>query len=505
MPRPTGISTVGDLRRAIADGSVPRRSVHQEVRENLITKLRSGEPLFPGIVGYDDTVVPQLVNALLSQHNFILLGLRGQAKTRLLRALVTLLDEEIPVMPGCEINDDPLEPICSACCARLASEGDKTPVAWLGRDARYVEKLATPDVTIADMVGDIDPIKAARAGLQLSSELTMHYGLLPRANRGIFAINELPDLAGKIQVGLFNILQEGDVQIKGYPVRLPLDVMMAFTANPEDYTARGKIITPLKDRIGSEIRTHYPSGRTDAMAITAQEAWTKRDGVGPRAEVPAFVAEIVEEIAFQARQDRRIDKRSGVSQRLPISAMENVVSNAERRALTNREDCAVARVTDVYAALPSITGKFEMEYEGELKGAEMVARELIKAAVANVADGYLSHLETRQVIEWFDLGGSLQLSDTMSTKEVLSHAREVQGLIELAHTAGIPKEASAPLLASGVDFVLEGLYALKKIGRSEERGYHATESPVRRPREDKFRDEERTIPSIPQGKKKYYN
>jgi magnesium chelatase subunit I len=241
------------------------------------------------------------------------------------------------------------------------------------------------------------------------------------------------------------------------------------------------------------------------MAITAQEAWTKRDGVGPRTDVPAFVAEVVEEIAFQARQDRRIDKRSGVSQRLPISAMENVVSNAEKRTLTNREDCAVARVTDVYAALPSITGKFEMEYEGELKGAEMVGRELIKAAVANVADGYLSHLETRQVVEWFDLGGSLQLSDTMSTKEVLSHAREVQGLIELAHAAGIPKEASPPLLAAGVDFVLEGLYALKKIGRSEERGYHASESPVRRPREDKFRDEERTIPSIPQGKKKYYN
>ena len=505
MARPTGISTIGDLRRAVAEGTVRRRSVHQEVRDNLIVKLRSGEALFPGIVGYDETVVPQLVNALLSQHNFILLGLRGQAKTRLLRALVTLLDEDIPVMPGCEINDDPLDPICGACRARIASDGDKTPVAWLGRDARYVEKLATPDVTIADMVGDIDPIKAARSGLQLSSELTMHYGLLPRANRGIFAINELPDLAGKIQVGLFNILQEGDVQIKGYPVRLPLDVMMAFTANPEDYTARGKIITPLKDRIGSEIRTHYPAGRGDAMAITAQEAWMARDGIGPQTEVPTFVAEVVEEIAFQARQDRRIDKRSGVSQRLPISAMENVVSNAERRALMNREECAVARVNDVYAALPSITGKFEMEYEGELKGAETVGRELIKSAVANVADGYLSHLETRQVIEWFDLGGSLQLSDTMGTKDVLTHAREVQGLIDLAHAAGISKDASPQLLASGVDFILEGLYALKKIGRSDERGYHATESPVRRPREDKFRDEERTIPSIPQGKKKYYN
>src|SRR5436190_12744228 len=329
MVRPTGISTVGDLRRAIADGTLARRSVHQEVRENLITKLRSGEPLFPGIVGYDDTVVPQLVNALLSQHNFILLGLRGQAKTRLLRALVTLLDEEIPVMPGCEINDDPLDPICSACRARLAAEGDRTTIAWLGRDARYVEKLATPDVTIADMVGDIDPIKAARSGLQLSSELTMHYGLLPRANRGIFAINELPDLAGKIQVGLFNILQEGDVQIKGYPVRLPLDVMMAFSANPEDYTARGKIITPLKDRIGSEIRTHYPATRQHAMEITAQEAWV--NGRGTPLQVPAYVREIVEEIAFQARDDKKVDKRSGVSQRLPISLLENVVSNAERR------------------------------------------------------------------------------------------------------------------------------------------------------------------------------
>jgi magnesium chelatase subunit I len=497
------IQTLGDLRQLQHGAS---RSVKQEIRDNLVRKLRAGEPLFPGIIGYDDTVIPQLVNAILSRHNFILLGLRGQAKSRILRGLIDLLDERIPVVPSCEIHDDPLAPLCAACRARVAREGDRMPIAWLPREARFVEKLATPDVTIADMVGDIDPIKAARAGLQLSSELTMHYGLLPRANRGIFAINELPDLAGKIQVGLFNILQEGDVQIKGYPVRLPLDVLMAFTANPEDYTARGKIITPLKDRIGSEIRTHYPAGRSAGMAITAQEAWLTRNGSGPRTEVPTFVDEGVEEIAFQARQDRRIDKRSGVSQRLPISAMENVVSNAERRALMNREDCAVARVNDVYAALPSITGKFEMEYEGELKGAESVGRELIKAAVANVADGYLSHLETRQVIEWFDLGGSLQLSDTMSTKDVLGHARDVQGLIELAYAAGVPKDAPPPLLASGIDFVLEGLYALKKIGRSEERGYHATESPVRRPsREDKFREEERSIPSIPQGKKKYYN
>ena len=498
------VTTVGDLRRAIERGAVPRRSVHEEVRQNLVLKLRAGEKLFPGIVGYDDTVVPQLVNALLSRHNFILLGLRGQAKTRLLRALVTLLDDVIPVMPGCEINDDPLAPICGVCRTRIAVEGDRAPVAWLSRDARYVEKLATPDVTIADMVGDIDPIKAAKSGLQLSSELTMHYGLLPRANRGIFAINELPDLAGKIQVGLFNVLQEGDVQIKGYPVRLPLDMLIAFTANPEDYTARGKIITPLKDRIGSEIRTHYPAGRAEGMTITAQEAWLTRHAPSPRTEVPTFVAEVVEEIAFQARQDRRIDKRSGVSQRLPISTIENVVSNAERRALTHAEPTTVPRVTDIYAALPSITGKFEMEYEGELKGAEAIARELIRAAVANVADGYLAHLETRQVVEWFDLGGGLQLADSTSAEELLARTREVQGLVELAQAAGIPTRASAPLLASGVDFVLEGLYAMKKIGRSDERGYYATETPVRRlVREAPVRDE--TPISAGEGKKKYYN
>jgi magnesium chelatase subunit I len=500
----SAISTLGGLRQAVERGDVVRRPVRQEVRDNLICKLRMSQTLFPGIIGYDDSVVPQLVNALLSQHNFILLGLRGQAKTRLLRALTTLLDEEIPVVPGCEVNDDPLAPLCGACRARVADEGDDLAVSWLHRDRRYVEKLATPDVTIADMVGDIDPIKAARSGLQLSSELTMHYGLLPRANRGIFAINELPDLAGKIQVGLFNILQEGDVQIKGYPIRLPLDVLMAFTANPEDYTARGKIITPLKDRIGSEIRTHYPAGRADALAITAQEAWLSRNGVAAAADIPAFVAEIVEEIAFQARQDRRIDKRSGVSQRLPISAMENVVSNAERRAIASGEEVAVARVTDVYSALPSITGKFEMEYEGELKGAEAVARDLIRASVATVAAGYLSHLDTRQVVEWFDLGGSLQLSDTMSAAEVLSHARQVQGLVELACSAGVPANASEPMLAAGVDFLLEGLYATKKISRSDERGYHGAEPPVRKPAREISLDEEPRGPSGG-GRKKYYN
>src|SRR5215510_104991 len=420
------IHTLGELRQA----RLHSRPVKQEIRDNLVRKLQAGEPLFPGIIGYDETVVPQLVNAILSKHNFILLGLRGQAKSRILRGLVDLLDEHIPVVPGCEIHDDPLAPLCSACRARIAREGEDMPIAWLPRHARYVEKLATPDVTIADMVGDIDPIKAAQAGLNLSDELTMHYGLLPRANRGIFAINELPDLAGKIQVGLFNILQEGDVQIKGYPIRLKLDVMLVFTANPEDYTARGKIITPLKDRIGSEIRTHYPATRHNAMAITKQEAWTDRvDAV--KVEIPSYVREVVEEVAFQARADRKIDKRSGVSQRLPITTLELVVSNAERRALQNGEKVVVPRVTDLYAALPSITGKFELEYEGELRGAEQVARDLIRSAVGTVFSGMFDGVDTRTVVEWFDLGGSLPLADSTSAADVISQSRGVQGLREL--------------------------------------------------------------------------
>jgi magnesium chelatase subunit I len=493
------IETLGELRQA----RLRKRPVKQEIRDNLMSKLQAGEPLFPGIIGYDETVIPQLVNAILSRHNFILLGLRGQAKSRILRGLVDLLDEQIPVVPGCEIHDDPLAPLCAACRARIKQEGDAMPIAWLPREARYVEKLATPDVTIADMVGDIDPIKAAQAGLNLSDELTMHYGLLPRANRGIFAVNELPDLAGKIQVGLFNILQEGDVQIKGYPIRLKLDVMLVFTANPEDYTARGKIITPLKDRIGSEIRTHYPATRHNAMAITRQEAWTERPG-GLVVEIPDYVREVVEEVAFQARADRKIDKRSGVSQRLPITTLELVVSNAERRALSSGEGLVVPRVTDLSAALPSITGKFELEYEGELRGAEQVARDLIRSAVGSVFTGMFEGQDTRTVVEWFDLGGSLPLSDTSSADEVVSASRGVQGLRELAEHAGLKPGAPAPVVASAIDFVLEGLYAQKKITRSEERGYSAAEAAPRRA----ARREEPTVDEgfqIPTGKKKYYN
>jgi magnesium chelatase subunit I len=493
------IETLGELRAS----GYRSRPVKQEIRDNLVRKLRAGDALFPGIIGYEETVIPQLVNAILSRHNFILLGLRGQAKSRILRGLVDLLDDRIPVMPGCEIHDDPLAPLCAACRQRVALDGDRLSIGWLERDARYVEKLATPDVTIADMVGDIDPIKAAQAGLNLSNELTMHYGLLPRANRGIFAINELPDLAGKIQVGLFNILQEGDVQIKGYPIRLKLDVMLVFTANPEDYTARGKIITPLKDRIGSEIRTHYPATRHNAMAITKQEAWTDRvDAV--KVEIPSYVREVVEEVAFQARADRKIDKRSGVSQRLPITTLELVVSNAERRALANGEGVVVPRVTDVYAALPSITGKFELEYEGELRGAEQVARDLIRSAVGSVFTGMFDGVDTRTVVEWFDLGGSLPLEDSTSAENVITLTKSLQGIRELADRAGLSKGAPAPAVASAIDFVLEGLYAQKKISRTDERGYSAVEQTQRRPtrREEQAMDEEIRIPS---GKKKYYN
>jgi magnesium chelatase subunit I len=495
-------STLNELRAAVESGRVKRRSVRDEVRDNLIVRLRAGQTLFPGIIGYDDTVVPQIVNAILSRHNFILLGLRGQAKSRILRALTGLLDDEIAVVPGCEIHDDPLAPLCFACRTRVHSEGDALPIGWLGRDERYVEKLATPDVTIADMIGDLDPIKAARSGLDLADELTMHYGLVPRANRGIFAINELPDLAGKIQVGLFNILQEGDVQIKGYPIRLPLDVLMVFSANPEDYTARGKIITPLKDRIGSEIRTHYPATRHAAMTITAQEAWLQRGDV----IIPEFVKEAVEEVAFQARADQKIDKRSGVSQRLPISLLENVVSNAERRALLAGEATVVPRITDIYAAVPAITGKFELEYEGELRGADNVARDIIRAAVGNVFSGYYANADMRQVTEWFDLGGNLQIDDTLAAEELLGRARDVQGLRELAFTSGIDRKAPAPVVAAAIDFVLEGLYAQKKISRSDEFQYQSAEPP-RRPSPRGLQTEEsfeREIPNLG-GKKKYYN
>jgi magnesium chelatase subunit I len=485
--------TLGELRRSsFTEERLRTRRVKDELRENLSARLRQNEevPVFPGIVGYEDTVVPQIINAVLSRHNFILLGLRGQAKSRILRALTTLLDPHMPYVAGCEIHDNPYEPICRQCRDQVARLADETPIAYLAPGERYVEKLATPDVTIADLIGDIDPIKAARGGHELGSEFTVHYGLLPRANRGIFAINELPDLAGKIQVGLFNIMQEGDVQIKGYPIRLPLDVALVFSANPEDYTARGKIITPLKDRIGSEIRTHYPATVEEGIAITAQEAWTRRNG--QRLHLPKYVQEVIERIAFAAREDKKIDKRSGVSQRLPISAMENVISNAERRAIRNSEKLVVPRISDVYAALPAITGKLELEYEGEMKGADFVGRELIRASIAKTYDEYFTGANVQQIVQWFDLGGEIQLSDSVPAVEALENLKEIQGLVDKLGPLGVSLKESPEQQVSAAEFILEGLHAHKRIGRSEERVFKAGEKKTEaREREKSFEAEDR--------------
>ncbi len=407
-------------------------SVKDELRANLIKKLKRSEKLFPGIVGYDETVIPQLVNAILAKHNIILLGLRGQAKSRIIRQLTELLDDHIPIIAGSEVNDDPFHPISAYGRQTLGLHGDAAQIDWIDRDSRFVEKLATPDVTIADIIGDVDPIKAAKGGHLLSDELTIHYGLLPRANRGIFAINELPDLAGKIQVGLFNIMQEGDVQIKGYPVRLPLDVMLVFSANPEDYTARGKIITPLKDRIGTEITTHYPTEIQTAVEITRQEAWVTRDGLKDRLHVPDFIREVVEQIAFEARDDSRVDKHSGVSQRMPITVIESVISNAERRALLTEEEEIVPRISDIYAATPSMTGKMELEYEGEQIGAGRIAKDLIKRAAGEIFEGYFVGIDFAQTVQWFDQGNNLRLADTAAAEECKTFLEAVPELIETA-------------------------------------------------------------------------
>jgi magnesium chelatase subunit I len=462
QPLPT---TLGAL-RASPFGAPDRRgrSVKDEIRANLLARLAAGGPLFPGVLGYEDTVMPQVVNALLSRHHFILLGLRGQAKSRLLRALTTLLDPALPVLAGSETNDDPFAPISKFGRDRLREAGDDAPIAWLAPDQRYVEKLATPDVTVADLIGDLDPIKAARGGHLLSDELSIHYGMLPRAHRGLFALNELPDLAGKVQVGLFNVMQEGDVQIKGYPVRLALDVVMAFTANPEDYTARGKIITPLKDRIGSEIITHYPTEVSLARAITAQEAWTARGGLP--LHLSEIVAEVAERVAFEARQEKRIDQRSGVSQRLSITLLENVVSNAERRAVRLGESAIVPRLADLYAALPAITGKLELEYEGELIGGAVIARELIRrAADATLREREVS-LDLDPIVMWFDEGQALQVSDEAPTATARAGYGAVPGLLEAVTGAGLAGPEDADAIAA-CELVLEALVARRKLSRAE--------------------------------------
>jgi magnesium chelatase subunit I len=480
-------STLGELRKSAWTPERVGRSVKNELRDNLIAKLRTKESIFPGVVGYEDTVTPQIVNALLSKHNFILLGLRGQAKSRILRALTTLLDEWVPYVAGSEIRDNPYAPLSKYSRDLIATSGDDTPISWMGRDERYVEKLATPDVTVADLIGDVDPIKAARSGELLSSELTMHYGLLPRANRGIFAINEVPDLAGKIQVALFNIMQEGDVQIKGYPVRLQLDVAIVFSANPEDYTARGKIVTPLKDRIGSEIRTHYLDSLEQAISVTEQEAWSERGGL--KTHIPRYIREVVEQIAFVAREEKRVDKRSGVSQRLPIATMELVLSNAERRAFTHGESLVVPRVGDLYTALPGITGKIELEYEGEMRGADTVVREIIRTAIARTFDGYFTGVNTQQIEEWFNLGGTVQLSDATPSADSLKELKSIQGLFEKLKPLALPNNAAPEIAVSAAEFLLEGMTAHKRISRNEERSFTAGEKASRKERAQNFHEE----------------
>ncbi|MBX9929453.1 MAG: magnesium chelatase [Gemmatimonadaceae bacterium] len=463
-------TTLGALARSA--WGIPRmrgRSVRDELRTNLRARLLAGGPLFPGILGYEDTVIPQLANALLARHDFILLGLRGQAKSRLLRALVSLLDDAMPIVAGSEINDDPFAPISRFAKDRIREAGDDTPIAWVGRDQRYVEKLATPDVTVADLIGDLDPIRAARGGHLLSDELTIHFGMLPRANRGIFALNELPDLAGKVQVGLFNVMQEGDVQIKGYPVRLELDVLLAFTANPEDYTARGKIITPLKDRIGSEIITHYPEAVELGMAITAQEAWTARDGVTVR--ILPFLAEVVERVAFEAREDKRVDRRSGVSQRLPITLMESVVSHAEQRALRLGESEVVPRLADLYAALAAITGKLELEYEGELVGASAIARELIRRASDATLRARGVHAPFDAAVIWFDEGAILQVTDDASAQAVRLGFDAVPELVGTVVGEGLADAGDDAAVGAACELVLEALVARRRLSRSESGRY----------------------------------
>jgi magnesium chelatase subunit I len=490
--------TLGELQssKEFYEARLKKRSVKDELRENLIARLKTKESIFPGIVGYEDTVVPQIVNAVLSKQNFILLGLRGQAKSRILRGLTELLDEQMPYVAGCEIRDNPYHPLCRRCRDLIAEKGPASPIAFLPRQDRYVEKLATPDVTVADLVGDLDPIKAARGGQDLSNELTMHYGLLPRANRGIFAINELPDLAGKIQVALFNIMQEGDVQIKGYPVRLELDVVLAFSANPEDYTARGKIVTPLKDRIGSEIRTHYPETIEEGMAITAQEAWSERGST--KITIPHYLREVIEQVAFSAREDKKVDKRSGVSQRLPISTMELVVSNAERRALLHGEKMVVPRVSDLYAAMPGITGKLELEYEGEMRGADVVVRELIRGAIGKIFDKYFSGTNTQQIEQWFNLGGTVRIDDDQPSQAILEELKQIQGLFTQLSPVSVKASDTPEVAVAAAEFLLEGMYAHKRLSRSEERGFTAQEKATRKQERveereyDEFQEQRRT-------------
>ena len=485
--RETLPKTVGELRSS-GWKAVP---VKEEMRRNLIRRLKAKEPLLPGIIGYDKTVLPSLRNAILARHDFILLGLRGQAKSRILRALTGFLDERVPVVEGCEINDDPLAPLCKRCRRLAVERGDALPVAWLGREERFREKLATPDVTMADLIGDVDPIKAASERRSLSDEEVIHYGLIPRTHRGIFAINELPDLQTRIQVGLLNIMEERDVQIRGFPIRLPLDVCIVYSANPEDYTNRGTIITPLRDRIDSQIMTHYPATLEDGMAITTQESWVARTGA-PATKIPRLLRELVESVAFAARKSTFVDQSSGVSARLTIAALENVVSNAEHRAILNGEATVVPRVCDLYAALPAVTGKIELVYEGEQEGPAAVSRRVLGDAVQQLFSRYFPNAtppkpksrrpspevplkgskdtaaeETiyKPVMDWFAKGNKVELTDQMPAADYARALDKVDGLRDLA-TKHLKPEGDGEV-ALAMEFTLEGLHQHSLVAREE--------------------------------------
>ena len=462
--------TLGELKQS----GYKSEPVKDEMRRNLIAKIRAGTPLFPDILGYEETVVPQIQNAILSRHDMLFLGLRGQAKTRMLRQLVHLLDDAMPIVEGSEVNDDPLHPLSKESRDKLVALGDSTPIAWVGRSDRYQEKLATPDVTIADLIGEVDMIKHAE-GRYLSSELTMHFGLVPRSNRGIFCINELPDLSPKIQVGLFNVLEERDIQIRGYPIRMELDLCMVFSANPEDYTNRGRLVTPLKDRIGSVVRTHYPLTRELGMAINDQNAWVERDGA--KMAVPIYIKEVVEEMSRLARTSSHVNQASGVSVRMSIANLENVISNAERRALLNGESAIVPRVSDLTHATPSSRGKLELTMSEDEGHEDKLIGRLASEAVKNVFDSYMNIKEFRAAVDFFEGGKGVEISDTQASRVILDKVDKIPDLKKKAEEFArklMPdlgeSDAREAAVASAVEFILEGMHVHNKLNKTAKAG-----------------------------------
>jgi magnesium chelatase subunit I len=450
-------TTLGELK----EGGVQVLTVREEMRRNLVHGLETGTRILQGIIGYDDTVIPEIENAILSGHHMVFLGERGQAKSRIIRGLVSLLDEKIPIVQGCEINDNPFAPICQRCRRRVDEEGDKLPIQWIGRDVRYGEKLATPDVSIADLIGEIDPIKVAE-GRYLADEETIHYGLIPRTNRGVFAINELPDLTEKVQVGLFNLMEEKDVQIKGYKIRLPLDVVIVASANPEDYTSRGRIITPLKDRFDVQIRTHYPKSVQDEIHIMEQEAKPLTERSYP-VKVPEFIKALLAQLTFEARKSSEISQTSGVSVRVTINNYECLISNAEKRALRLREREIVPRISDLHAVFASTNGKIEVEYMGEEKKEEELVQKLLNRAVLKVFDQHFSANALNKTVEYFNSGWGVEVSDTMASQDYLEGIKEIPGLKEAIRTLGNPE--SPALIASATEFILEGLHLHQKLNK----------------------------------------